>query len=70
MPGLYAAGDMASIPHNYMLGAFTYGNICARTALEYLPKVSYGKVDDGFVERERQRVLAPLHRPKRLLCLC
>jgi succinate dehydrogenase/fumarate reductase flavoprotein subunit len=46
-----------------MLGAFTYGNICARTALKYLPKVSYGKVDDGFVERERQRVLAPLHRP-------
>jgi succinate dehydrogenase/fumarate reductase flavoprotein subunit len=35
--GLYAAGDMASVPHNYMLGAFTYGNICARNALEYQP---------------------------------
>ena len=25
VPGLYAAGDMASVPHNYMLGAFTNG---------------------------------------------
>lgn len=25
VPGLYAAGDMAAVPHNYMLGAFTYG---------------------------------------------
>jgi succinate dehydrogenase/fumarate reductase flavoprotein subunit len=62
VPGLYAAGDMASVPHNYMLGAFTYGNICARSALDYLPKVNYGRTDDGFIERERQRVLAPLNR--------
>jgi succinate dehydrogenase/fumarate reductase flavoprotein subunit len=61
--GLYAAGDMASVPHNYMLGAFTYGNICARNALEYLPTVDYGRVDDGLVQRERERVLAPLKRP-------
>ena len=27
VPGLYAAGDMASVPHGYMLGAFTYGKI-------------------------------------------
>src|SRR5712664_4212783 len=50
--GLYAAGDMASVPHNYMLGAFVYGNICARNALEYLPTVDYGRVDDGLVQRE------------------
>jgi succinate dehydrogenase/fumarate reductase flavoprotein subunit len=62
VPGLYAAGDMASVPHNYMLGAFTYGNICARQALEYLPTVNSGKIDDGFVRRERERVLAPLNR--------
>ena len=63
VPGLYAAGDMASVPHNYMLGAFTYGNICATHGLEYAARVTHGKVDDGFVERERQRVLAPLNRP-------
>jgi succinate dehydrogenase/fumarate reductase flavoprotein subunit len=63
VPGLYAAGDMASVPHGYMLGAFTYGNICAHSALEYVPKVNYGRTDDGFIKRERQRVLAPLNRP-------
>jgi succinate dehydrogenase/fumarate reductase flavoprotein subunit len=63
VPGLYAAGDMASVPHNYMLGAFTYGHICARNALEYLPTVNYGRLDDGFIQRERERISAPLHRP-------
>jgi succinate dehydrogenase/fumarate reductase flavoprotein subunit len=63
VPGLYAAGDMASVPHNYMLGAFTYGSICALHGLEYAARVDHGRVDDGFVERERQRVLAPFNRP-------
>ncbi|HBT42475.1 MAG TPA: fumarate reductase/succinate dehydrogenase flavoprotein subunit, partial [Rhodospirillaceae bacterium] len=27
VPGLYDAGDMASVPHNYMLGAFTNGAV-------------------------------------------
>ena len=34
--GLYAAGDMACVPHNYLLGAMTYGEICAESALRYL----------------------------------
>jgi succinate dehydrogenase/fumarate reductase flavoprotein subunit len=63
VPGLYAAGDMASVPHNYMLGAFTYGSICARSALDYIGQPNSGQIDDGAVESERQRVLAPLNRP-------
>jgi succinate dehydrogenase/fumarate reductase flavoprotein subunit len=63
VPGLYAAGDMASVPHNYMLGAFTYGSICARNALDYIAQVTPGQVDDGALESERTRVLAPLERP-------
>src|ERR1700730_9592084 len=63
VPGLYAAGDMASVPHGYMLGAFTYGNICARSAIEYIGTVRDPIVDDGAVSQERQRVLAPLERP-------
>ncbi len=49
VPGLYAAGDMASVPHGYMLGAFTYGKIC-RPARDRLPcnlRVDRGSVDDG-----------------------
>jgi succinate dehydrogenase/fumarate reductase flavoprotein subunit len=63
VPGLYAAGDMASVPHNYMLGAFTYGSICARSALDYIGQGESGRIDDGTVESERHRVLAPLNRP-------
>src|SRR5258708_10699585 len=63
VPGLYAAGDIASVPHNYMLGAFTYGSICARNALDYIAQVTPGQGDDGALESERTRVLAPLNRP-------
>ncbi len=63
VPGLYAAGDMASVPHGYMLGAFTYGKIAAGHAVEYAAGVDYGQLDETQVERERVRVHAPLSRP-------
>jgi len=63
VPGLYAAGDMASVPHGYMLGAFTYGKIAANSAVEYIRNVDTPAIDDAQVERERVRVLAPLARP-------
>ncbi|MEH3143055.1 MAG: fumarate reductase/succinate dehydrogenase flavoprotein subunit [Mycobacterium kyogaense] len=38
VPGLYAAGDLACVPHNYMIGAFVYGDLAgsdaARTAAD------------------------------------
>ncbi len=63
VPGLYAAGDMASIPHNYLLGAFTFGKICAQHAVEYAKRVSEPMVDPAQVESERDRVLRPLSQP-------
>ena len=35
VPGLYAAGDMASVPHNYMLGAFTNGATAGEDAIDF-----------------------------------
>jgi len=32
LPGLYAAGDLACVPHNYMLGAFVFGDIAGTGA--------------------------------------
>lgn len=64
VPGLYAAGDMASVPHGYMLGAFTYGKICARHAVEFIASAGTSRVDDGQVAAERERVLRPLARPE------
>jgi succinate dehydrogenase/fumarate reductase flavoprotein subunit len=62
VPGLYAAGDMAAVPHNYMLGAFTYGWFAGVAAAERSTTQALAAVDRGQVERERTRVLAPLLR--------
>jgi HEAT repeat protein len=32
VPGLYAAGDLACVPHNYMIGAFVYGDLAGAHA--------------------------------------
>jgi succinate dehydrogenase/fumarate reductase flavoprotein subunit len=62
--GLYAAGDMACVPHNYLLGALTYGKICAQSALRDLADAGDSVIDRDAVETERARVLAPLGRPR------
>lgn len=61
VPGLYAAGDLACVPHNYMLGAFVYGAIAGERAADYCQVVDMMKVDAGQVETERARTRAPLH---------
>ncbi len=62
VPGLYAAGDMASVPHNYMLGAFTNGSVAGEDAIVYAGEVDFADFDAGEVEKEKQRVLAPTRR--------
>ncbi|MDH6291201.1 fumarate reductase/succinate dehydrogenase flavoprotein subunit [Rhodococcus opacus] len=39
VPGLYAAGDLACVPHNYMIGAFVYGDLAGAHATGTLPGV-------------------------------
>ncbi|WP_309235912.1 fumarate reductase/succinate dehydrogenase flavoprotein subunit, partial [Amycolatopsis sp. SID8362] len=36
VPGLYAAGDLACVPHNYMIGAFVYGDLAGAHASKSL----------------------------------
>lgn len=60
--GLYAAGDMANVPHNYMLGAFTNGAFAGLDAVDFIKDVDFAKFDQGDVEAERNRVLAPTKR--------
>ncbi|MDR9052688.1 fumarate reductase/succinate dehydrogenase flavoprotein subunit [Burkholderia multivorans] len=62
VPGLYAAGDMAAVPHNYMLGAFTYGWFAGQNAADYVAGRELTPVDAAQVETERARVFAPLAR--------
>lgn len=62
VPGLYGAGDMASIPHSYMLGAFVYGEICGENAVEFARDRELPELDEAYILAERDRILAPLKR--------
>ncbi|MFG2889053.1 fumarate reductase/succinate dehydrogenase flavoprotein subunit [Streptomyces sp. NPDC048248] len=37
VPGLYAAGDLACVPHNYMIGAFVFGDLAGADAARCTP---------------------------------
>jgi succinate dehydrogenase/fumarate reductase flavoprotein subunit len=60
--GLYAAGDMAAVPHNYMLGAFTYGWFAGWNAAGDVAGREFSPLDDEQIAAERQRIYAPLER--------
>jgi succinate dehydrogenase/fumarate reductase flavoprotein subunit len=62
VPGLYAAGDMASVPHNYMLGAFTNGSVAGEDAMTYAENVDFAEFDAAEIGKEKERVLAPTRR--------
>ena len=63
VPGLYAAGDLACVPHNYMLGAFVYGKFAGESAAQYAAGRAHAPVDAAQVEKESARVLGPLNNP-------
>jgi succinate dehydrogenase/fumarate reductase flavoprotein subunit len=58
--GLYAAGDMAAVPHNYMLGAFTYGWFAGQNAAAFVAGRELAPLDQQQIDAERSRVYAPL----------
>jgi len=62
VPGLYAAGDLACVPHNYMLGAFVYGKLAGESAARYCAGQPLAEVSQQQVDAERARVWAPLQR--------
>jgi succinate dehydrogenase/fumarate reductase flavoprotein subunit len=62
VPGLYSAGDCASVPHNYMLGAFVYGKICGVNAATYCAENTLNALDEAQVQAEHDRIEAPLLR--------
>lgn len=62
VPGLYAAGDLCNVAHNYMLGAFVFGKIAGEDAVDYIAGKSHADFDPAQIEIERERVFAPLLR--------
>ncbi len=69
-PGLYAAGDLACVPHNYMLGAFVFGDLAGAHAAAFAADRA-DQADQGAggeSEEIRQQVLAAhelIYRPLR-----
>ena len=62
VPGLYAAGDMANVPHNYMLGAFTNGAVAGEHAIDFAAETDFAEFDEADIVAECERVLAPTRR--------
>ncbi|WP_405012793.1 fumarate reductase/succinate dehydrogenase flavoprotein subunit [Kitasatospora sp. NBC_01539] len=62
VPGLYAAGDLACVPHNYMIGAFVFGDLAGSHAAAHLPPERADLPDDQ-VKAAHALVYRPLHNP-------
>jgi succinate dehydrogenase/fumarate reductase flavoprotein subunit len=67
VPGLYAAGDLCNVAHNYMLGAMVFGKIAGEDAVDYARKLRDVPIfDPAQVETERERVFAPTRQDRGL----
>ncbi|MFE1809968.1 fumarate reductase/succinate dehydrogenase flavoprotein subunit [Streptomyces sp. NPDC059533] len=61
VPRLYAAGDLACVPHNYMIGAFVYGDLAGEDAARY--RAYEGDLPGDQLAAAHELVYRPLRRP-------
>ncbi|MGW6270063.1 fumarate reductase/succinate dehydrogenase flavoprotein subunit [Streptomyces sp. NPDC055060] len=61
VPGLYAAGDLACVPHNYMIGAFVFGDLAGADASRCT--VYEGELPAGQVRDAHELIYRPLRHP-------
>lgn len=61
VPGLYAAGDLACVPHNYMIGAFVFGDLAGEDASR---QTAYrGELPPEQLAEAHELIYAPLRNP-------
>ncbi|MFJ7158417.1 fumarate reductase/succinate dehydrogenase flavoprotein subunit [Streptomyces sp. NPDC101118] len=61
VPRLYAAGDLACVPHNYMIGAFVFGDLAGADAAQY---TAYeGPLPQDQLAAAHELVYRPLRNP-------
>ncbi|WP_330338398.1 fumarate reductase/succinate dehydrogenase flavoprotein subunit [Streptomyces sp. NBC_00557] len=61
VPRLYAAGDLACVPHNYMIGAFVFGDLAGADAAQY---TAYeGELPADQVAEAHELIYRPLRNP-------
>ncbi len=63
VPGLYAAGDLACVPHNYMIGAFVFGDLAGTHAASTVDSGARGPLPEDQIEAARELVYRPLSNP-------
>ncbi|WP_433325662.1 fumarate reductase/succinate dehydrogenase flavoprotein subunit [Spirillospora sp. CA-294931] len=62
VPGLYAAGDLACVPHNYMIGAFVFGDLAGAHAAESAAPAP-GPLPEDQVTAAHELIYRPLRNP-------
>jgi succinate dehydrogenase/fumarate reductase flavoprotein subunit/HEAT repeat protein len=64
VPGLYAAGDLACVPHNYMIGAFVFGDLAGADAAATLPDVAAPqRLPQDQLDAAHELIYRPLQHP-------
>jgi succinate dehydrogenase/fumarate reductase flavoprotein subunit/HEAT repeat protein len=64
VPGLYAAGDLACVPHNYMIGAFVFGDLAGTHAASTVIEVSAPQqLPDDQLREAHELIYRPLRHP-------
>jgi succinate dehydrogenase/fumarate reductase flavoprotein subunit/HEAT repeat protein len=64
VPGLYAAGDLACVPHNYMIGAFVFGDLAGEHAATGPGRDPYGgELPAEQLAEAHELVYRPLRHP-------
>ncbi|WP_369166667.1 fumarate reductase/succinate dehydrogenase flavoprotein subunit [Streptomyces sp. R28] len=61
VPGLYAAGDLACVPHNYMIGAFVFGDLAGEDAAQY--RAYEGELPRDQLVAAHELIYQPLRNP-------
>jgi len=55
IPGLYAAGDVASVPKQHLSGAFVFGEVAAEEAVQFIRSNPTVKLNDHQVQAVEER---------------
>ncbi|WP_436497776.1 fumarate reductase/succinate dehydrogenase flavoprotein subunit [Actinokineospora sp. HUAS TT18] len=61
VPGLYAAGDLACVPHNYMIGAFVFGDLAGAHASTHA--VAPTSLPEEQIAAAHELIYRPLRNP-------
>jgi succinate dehydrogenase/fumarate reductase flavoprotein subunit/HEAT repeat protein len=64
VPGLYAAGDLACVPHNYMIGAFVFGDLAGTHAASTLAEIpAPQELPESQLDEAHELIYRPLRHP-------